>query len=609
MLSMLSALGSKSSSTATTVQIFSEGSEIPNTYGVLLVQVHKDINKIPTAKIKLRDGGLTSKSSFEVSEKDKFKPGKKIKIKAGHAPDKMALIFEGIVVKQSMKVKSNGTVTLEVECKHPAIKLSTVRKTAVYKDKKDSEIIATLWKSLSGSKTMTATTTKHEAVIQYNTTNWDFILMRADINGFVVMPEDGKLEIKAPNFSAKELATIELGKNMIEFQGEVDARTQHKSASSHAWNHTNQKLVEAKGSSASASLAGGWTTGGLSSVTNEDPTTLPTSANMPSTFLDKWASSKLLKSSLSLFQGTVKFVGDAKVKLGGTIKLKGLGKKYSGKAYIGGVSHTIEDGLWTTEVRMGVSSDWYYELSQNVKSPEASGIVPPMEGLTIGIVSKIHEDKDGNFRILLKLPVLKQDNKMVLARFVMPYASNKAGIFFFPEVNDEVIVGFLNNDPSSPIILGSVYSKTSHVPPLKAEDKNPKKTIVTKSQLKITFDDKDKIIIVETPAGNKITLDDKAGKIEIVDKNKNKVTMDSSGIKAETMKDMVLKGKNVTIEAMANLTLKGTAGVAVQGAKVEIKADAKFEAKGAMATVEGSAMATLKGGATTTIKGGIVMIN
>ena len=129
----------KKYSTATTVQIFSEGSEIPNTYGVLFVQVNKDINKISTAKIRLRDGGIASNASFAVSENDKFKHGKKIKIKVGHAPDKTAVIFEGIVVKQGLKVASNGIITLDVECKHPAVKLSTVRKTAIYKDKKDSE--------------------------------------------------------------------------------------------------------------------------------------------------------------------------------------------------------------------------------------------------------------------------------------------------------------------------------------------------------------------------------------------------------------------------------------------------------------------------------------
>ena len=598
-------------SDVTTVQILSEGTEIPSTYGVMSVYIDKDINKIPTARIRLRDGGVAIDDKFTVSESETFKPGKKITIKAGHTTSKVAVIFEGIVVKVGLKIGNKGNIYVMVECRHAAIKLATVRKTAVYKEKKDSEIISSIWSKVSAIKTksIAATGTKHGIVIQYNTTNWDFILMRADINGYVAIPEDGKLEIKKPVFSGTELAEIELGKNLLEFQGEIDARTQHKAATSYAWDSAGQKLVEAKGGATSATLAGGWSTSTLADVTNADPTMLPLASNVPSTFLDKWASSRLLKSTLALVQGKVKFIGNSAVKLGGLIKLVGLSKKFNGKAYIGGISHVIEEGIWTTEVRMGLSNDWYYDTAQNVKSPEVSGIIPPMEGLTMGIVSKIHEDKEGHFRILLKLPMLKQDNNMVLARLTSPYASAQAGIFFMPEVNDEVIVGFLNNDPTSPIILGSVHSKTSLKPPLTPDKKNPLKAIVTKNKLKITFDDENKIMIFETPAKNMITLDDKAGKIEIIDKNKNKIVMDSSGILLETTKDVTIKGKNINLTAQAKVAIKGTAGVAIEGANVEIKANAKFEAKGAMATVEGSAMATLKGGATTTIKGGIVMIN
>lgn len=598
-----------STSTPTTVKVFSNGSEIPETYGILFVQVNKEINKISSAKIHIVDGGLATSSKFAVSEVGKFKPGTKIMIKAGQSPDKLTTIFKGIVTKQGLKVTRKGGVMVVVECKHSAIKIATVRKTAIFKDKKDSEIISALWKSITGAKSIKVSATKHESIIQYNTTNWDFILTRADINGYVVIPEDDKLEIKPPKFSGAPLLEVEFGKNLIEFSGEVNVESQHKSVSSYSWDHTGQKLVEAKGSPVSASLAGGWSSSKLSEVTNTDPSFFPAGSKMPSTFLDKWASAALVKSALSLVQGRVKFVGDAKVKLGGLIKLIGLSKKFSGKAYIGGITHTIEDGIWITEVQMGVSNKWYHEVHDNIKSPEASGIVSPIEGLTIGIVNKIHQDKDGNFRILVKLPLMKQDNNMVLARWVMPYASADAGIFFMPETNDEVIVGFLHNDPSAPIILGSVYSKSSHKPPIQPEDKNPKKTIVTKSKLIITFDDKDKIITIETPAKNKIVLDDKAGKIEIIDKNKNKVVMESAGITMESPKDINIKCMNLNIDAKTNIKMKGAAGIAMQGAKVEIKADATFEAKGAMVKVEGSATAELKGGATTTIKGGIVMIN
>jgi type VI secretion system secreted protein VgrG len=36
--------------------------------------------------------------------------------------------------------------------------------------------------------------------------------------------------------------------------------------------------------------------------------------------------------------------------------------------------------------------------------------------------------------------------------------SSRTGIFWTPEIGDEVIVGFEEGDPDRPVILGSVYN-------------------------------------------------------------------------------------------------------------------------------------------------------
>ena len=100
-----------------------------------------------------------------------------------------------------------------------------------------------------------------------------------------------------------------------------------------------------------------------------------------------------------------------------------------------------------------------------------------------------------------------------------------------------------------------------------AKTDNNIKGIYLKSEIKLEFNEEDKIVNLETPGGNKLVLNDKDGKIEIVDSNGNQITMDNQGITIksagkiaiEASQDMSLKGVNLTAEAQAQLKASGSA--------------------------------------------------
>jgi len=159
-------------------------------------------------------------------------------------------------------------------------------------------------------------------------------------------------------------------------------------------------------------------------------------------------------------------------------------------------------------------------------------------------------------------------------------AGENRGTFFRPEIGDEVIVGFVNDDPNHAVILGMLNSSAKPAP-ISASDDNHEKGFVTRSEMKLLFDDEKKAITIETPAGKKITVDEDAGSIIIEDENNNSFTLDSDGILAESGKDFVIKA---------------TGDVKVEGTNVELKANASFKAEGsAGAEVSTSAVAILKG--------------
>ncbi len=70
----------------------------------------------------------------------------------------------------------------------------------------------------------------------------------------------------------------------------------------------------------------------------------------------------------------------------------------------------------------------------------------------IGIVTDI-EDPDGEHRVKVRVPVINSSEQGIWARVAMPDAGDGRGLFFRPEVDDEVIVGCIQNDPRHMIIL------------------------------------------------------------------------------------------------------------------------------------------------------------
>ncbi len=586
-----------------TFTILVGGKALPQTFAVKSIQTDANINKISSAKIVLIDGGVATDTKFQAGDSTSFEPGKVIEIKAGYESTERS-IFKGIVIKHGLQIKKGargGAPELVIECKHKAIKLTGVRKNEVYSKKKDSEIITKILSGGGVKKTVDATSYKNPELIQYYTTDWDFMLLRADANGLIVIPDADKLSVIKPKLSGSPAIEIEYGSSLYELQVEIDASNQYAKSIAYSWDVAQQKLIKGTGSAPSSRLGGNWSAAKIRKVVNEKPYIQATPINIPMTYLDTWAAARLVKSTMAFFQGKVSFQGYAALKVGDMVKLKGLSKRFNGNMFVGGITHIIENGKWITEVKIGHNEDWYHEMAENYANPTASGIISPIKGLTVAKVTKIDGDPDGNFRIQIKIPTLQKDSAPIWARMTTFYASAKSGAFFTPDVGDEVIIGFLNEDPQAPIILGSVYNKKDKKSPLTPEKKNQFKAIVTKTKLKLTFDDKDKIITIETPGKNKITLNDKAGSVNIEDKNKNSIKMSSSGINIKSNKDIVLDGMNVKINAKVKIEGAGKAGVALKGAKVEIKGDAMASVQGAMVEVKGSGM--------TTIKGGIVMIN
>ena len=570
-----------------TLTIKVNGSEIPNTYQVASVIVTRVVNKISFAELIIYDGD-PAEGNFEISSSSEFIPNTPIEVHAGYQRQETK-IFEGIVVNHCIKIFRDKPSFLKIYCKHEAEKMTVQRNVNYFYDSTDSQIINNVLRGagLSSRTSVDTTTFLHKELIQYYATDWDFILTRAEANGLYVYTEDGAINITKPDIAQAPVLSVLYGATILDFEAEMESRNQFSGVNASSWNPANQQMVQVSSSPPLAISPGDISTNDLSGTIGLSAFDLRHAGQIKDTELQSWADAQIPKSHLSKIRGRVRIQGFADVLPGQLIDLGGLGDRFNGTAWVSGVRHEINLQNWETDISFGLNPDWHAEQYENVQSMPAEGLIPAVKGLQIGIVTKLEQDPEGEHRVRVRIPMIDATGEGIWARIACLDAGDQRGSFFRPEINDEVVLGFFDDDPRNPIILGQLNSSAKPAP-IQALDTNHIKGFYTRDQIKLEFDDEKKSVTIETPGGNKAVWDDTEQSIVIEDQHGNKITLDQNGITIDSPKEIKIKaGTNLNVESSAN---------------TEIKASAQLKASG-------SAGAEFSSTGTNTIKGAMVQIN
>ena len=575
--------------------VYVNGSKLKDTFSLVSASVRLALNRIGKATLKFNAGDM-DKQTFDESDDSLFKPGGSIRLDAGGV-DRQETLFEGSIIGLRILTGKDFRSYMMVECRDCAYAATQGRKNRIFEKKKDSDIIKEILKEY-GSVDVDATAYQHPTLVQYYCSDWDFALSRADACGLFVFTEGDKIKVKKPEVSGSPVLTVTYGEDITAFDLELTADDQFTQYEAVSWSPNTQKAVKVSASSPSLNKQGDLQP---KSIASGSSMLLQTDAPTEEKALKQWADGMALKAALARYQGSVSFYGSAKVKPGCIIELKGLGKRFNGNLFVGSVTHTIEDNEWFTEAGAGVPAMNITD-EPDVVSPPASGYLPGLQGLHAAVVKKLDGDPQKEYRLQVELPWLDGKSKLLWARLATMYATGGMGTFFLPEPGDEVLVGFMNADPTHPVILGSLYG-AKHKPPFEYEAKNNTKAIVTREKLRIEFDEEKKVITVATPGKNTLEISDDGKCIRLADQHKNEIKMDSGGITLTSAKDIKLKAKGgITMDA--TMKISGTAKQDVSLEGLNVKVQAKIGA-----SVKGNATAELSASGQTTVKGAMVMIN
>ena len=441
-------------------------------------------------------------------------------------------------------------------------------------------------------KEIEATTPELKEVVQFDASDWDFILCRAEANGQVVMVEDGKVKIAKPATGEDAVVTVRYGTTLLELDAEMDSRVQSMGIKASSWNATDQEVIEVEAAEPETTENGNISATDLADVLGGDPHLISHSGKLTQPELQAWADGRLLRERMAKVRGRAKFQGFAGILPGNIIELTGIGERFEGKMYVSGVRHTVTDGSWETDVQLGLDTELFVEKF-NLRPLPASGTLTAVSGLQIGVVTQLESDPDGEDRIKVRIPLISTSEEGIWARISTLDAGASRGTYFRPEIGDEVIVGFLGDDPRYPVVLGMCHSsnKPAPIPP---SDNNHVKGYVSRESMKFTFDDEVKSITLETPGGNKLKVSDDDKGISLEDQNGNKITLNDSGI---------------TLDSASDLILKAVGELKIEGMNTTLKASASLKAEGSASAEFSGASTTLKGSGTLTIQGGLVQIN
>ena len=179
------------------------------------------------------------------------------------------------------------------------------------------------------------------------------------------------------------------------------------------------------------------------------------------------------------------------------------------------------------------------------------------KGVAVAIV-RDNQDKSGMGRVKVSFPWHSQPQESHWARVATPMAGKKRGIYFIPEVNDEVLVAFDRGDVRFPYVLGSLWNGKDSSPETNDDGKNDVRVIHSRADHKITINDGSQPLVqIELSDGKRVTLNRDG--IELDDKQGNKVTIQSTGgsITVEAKTSLSLKAPKISVEASGTLTLKG----------------------------------------------------
>lgn len=393
---------------------------------------------------------------------------------------------------------------------------------------------------------LTETLTKSPATLP-----WTFLVNYLNLVGIMPAVRNGQFSLIDLLQPIPEKYVAEGGTNVFSFKAKRTGNKAKSLVTLETWDSDNQEIKKI--------------TSEQNVQKNEE--VIKTTQPFSDPTFQRIADAMIASSNLTVIQGKITTYGNLEAKAGDYIGFGNLNDEVNEQTFlITSESHILKNNLWKTTYCFGVKEEDQMRNKVAPEIPFVSSVTHNNDSfgnLHIGIVTAIENDPKSQYRIKVSIPLLEEGDG-IWARLSTLNAGKKTGSFFLPNINDEVIVGYLGNDLNSPVILGSLFSSNKPMP-FEPAVENELKGFITAEGTQILLNDKDKSIELRTTKGNKLIMGDQLGFL-FQDENNNRIIMNKQGITLETDKDFKvsakgeirLEGEKTKFEAVAVMELKAS---------------------------------------------------
>ncbi|WP_080433730.1 phage baseplate assembly protein V [Burkholderia ubonensis] len=504
------------------------GGQVLQTLKLLYLKTEQRVNGIPSATLVLSVPGNAQQALGTSQEVAECQPGALMSISVDdEVLHKRVELFSGVITGCSLTL-SQGQAELLLTLKHSLSQLDNVIRSQVFMDKTDGEIIRALCPaSVAEIRNQAGMNIRHEQRVQFRCSDWRMLRHCLDACGAWLIAEPSVVHIIQPTLSARPDHNLQAqnGPLMERARWQFSAVDQPANLKLMAWDIDAQSLVSA--SARQATLGSGALDPGKGKRLNQTPWVLGYGTSPSAEALRCQADSLLLNLQLNRVQGEFRVQGTAKYRPGQTLKLSGFGQDLDGTGMMTAVTHTIVPSRWTTSLTIG----------DRGLAPAATPL-PQVSGLLPGIVAEYDQDDPKNFyRLLIHLNVLDSDNNknQLWARFAMPYATKGSSFICYPEPGDEVVVGFFEDNPNYPVIVGALHNPKKP-PAVKPGEDNGLKGWRT-DELRLQIDTRQNNLSLQAGGGSEVTLD----------KSKALIIKCSNGITLEGKQGVIIKSNKIDL--------------------------------------------------------------
>lgn len=495
-------------------------------------------------------------------------------------------------------------------------RLNQGRKSRTFLQVKDSDIASTVAGECGLSTDIEATTVTHAHVVQWNQTNMEFLQERARRIGHRVWADGTKLYMKKWTFPTSSVATFTFGVDLMSLRPRLKIGGLFTQAEVRGWNVAGKAAIVQQASPTSATNQGGMSsTGGASLQTAFGAAPFPVVDMSPAIAAEATAIAEGMAAGINYQHVEVEGSASPSVVIqpGDAITLASVGARLNGNYMLSAVRHTWNASGYLVEFTASGHGP------PTVSSLLSGGNAPHrIYGVTVGLVTNL-QDPDGLGRVKVKFPILADDLESDWVRIAAPMSGNLRGIFFLPEVNDEVLVAFEGGDPNRPYIIGFLWNGTDK-PPFTASEavasgKVKQRIIKTTSGHQMIFDDTQgaELITIKDKAGNQIDLKSASGSELVSVKAVKDMKIDVTGnLDITVTGNTTMKSTgNTAIEATGNLTAKSTGNSSYESTGTfTLKSNSTLSmSANASAELKANAMLTLSSSAIAELKGSLVKIN